>query len=283
MKYLPSILAVTLFTLFMGPLVASAQGYVPLVSLPGIELVGGKVVLESYLQGMIKLVIALAGALAILMLVIAGTKYVAASINPNAKKDAVGDIQNALIGLALVLSSYLLLNTINPELVNFKLILPPISGIKVAPGVTVAPPVPACINCVTLNSSIPQKPPGSGCSGTSACQVSTNIAGKLLNLSNALRSSGTTWQVTEMWPPTRTHANACHQAGTCVDAALRDTPITAAKITSFITAASGVGMRAQYEVPTVARFNELVAAGLSSPRVIYVPGITGEHFSVYNN
>ncbi len=125
---LPSVIIGLLLSLFGGVLVASAQGYIPLVTLPGgITTVGQPVVLDKYLSGMIKLTIAVAGALAILMIVIGGTQYVAASINISAKSDAKDRITNSLIGLALVLSSWLLLNTINPKLVSFSLMLPPIN------------------------------------------------------------------------------------------------------------------------------------------------------------
>ncbi len=154
MKHLPSIITATLLTLFGGFIVVSAQGYIPLVSLPGVTTSGQPIKMDTYLSGMIKLIIAVAGTLSILMLVIAGTKYVAASISPIAKKDAIGDIQNALIGLTLVLSSYLLLNTLNPKLVSFSLMLPSIALTPVTPVVTDTTAPSTCPGVANLNMSL---------------------------------------------------------------------------------------------------------------------------------
>lgn len=64
-----------------------------------------------------------AGILAMLMIVIGGVQYVAAGAagNPENVKDATNRIVMALGGLALALSSWLILNTINPNLLNFEL------------------------------------------------------------------------------------------------------------------------------------------------------------------
>jgi len=85
--------------------------------------------LSTYLTGAIKLLVASAGALAVVMLVIGGTQYVAAGINPSAKGDAKERIGNALIGLILVLTSYLILNSIDPKLVQFNLSLSPVAAV----------------------------------------------------------------------------------------------------------------------------------------------------------
>lgn len=114
-------------SLFMFGSFALAQTYTPLAPLPGtINPTTGTTDIATYVGGAIKLIIALGAALAILYAVIGGTQYVAASINPSLKSDALERIQGALIGLAIILTSYLLLNSINPDLVNFKLTLPSI-------------------------------------------------------------------------------------------------------------------------------------------------------------
>ncbi len=145
MSYFISILAGITISLVGSVFVASAQGYDPLVTLPGVTKVGTQVGMGEYLAGMMKFIIALAGVFAILMAIIGGTQYVAAGISPNAKGEAKERITNAFIGLILVLVSYLILNSINPKLVKFELLLPPISGPAVtapAPGVP-TPTTPA--------------------------------------------------------------------------------------------------------------------------------------------
>lgn len=121
MKYTPLVTASLVVSLATIAITANAQGYVPLAPLPIGE--GGSLsysyTMSSYLSGAIKLIIALGGALAILMAIIGGTQYVAAGISPDAKSSAKARITNAFIGLALILSSYLILNSINPKLVTF--------------------------------------------------------------------------------------------------------------------------------------------------------------------
>lgn len=122
-KNFPFILSLITVSLGGGVLVAHAQGYTPLAPLPGTtftEEAGSATDMVTYLSGAIKLLVAVAGAVAVLMAVIGGTQYVAAGISPDAKSDAKNRITNAFIGLALILTSYLILNSINPNLVAFK-------------------------------------------------------------------------------------------------------------------------------------------------------------------
>ncbi len=143
MKYFTPILTGFIITLGGGVLVASAQGYVPLVTLPGVTEAGQEVGMGEYLAGMMKFIIALAGVFAILMAIIGGTQYVAAGISPDAKSGAKERMTNAFIGLALVLVSYLILNSINPNLVKDNFTLPPITGpVATAPGVTATTTTP---------------------------------------------------------------------------------------------------------------------------------------------
>lgn len=133
---LPSILSGFIIVFGAGVLVAHAQGYAPLAPLPGTFTTAGDAKntnLGGYLSGMLKLLIALGGALAILMAIIGGTQYVAAGISPDAKSSAKARIMNAFIGLALILSSYLILNSINPKLVAFDLSLKRVDNPKKAP------------------------------------------------------------------------------------------------------------------------------------------------------
>lgn len=119
------ILAGLLITLMAGVLIAHAAeiNYAPLAPLPigDAGAMPPAYTLSSYLSGMIKLLIALGAATAILFAIIGGTQYVAAGIAPSAKTDAKNRIMNAFIGLTIMLTSYLLLNSINPDLVNFNL------------------------------------------------------------------------------------------------------------------------------------------------------------------
>lgn len=284
----------------VGVLMAQAQAYQPLAPLPGtVDSVTGTTDITTYLSGAIKLIIALGAALSILFAIIAGTRYVAASINPAAKQGALGQLWNSLVGLGIILTSYLLLNSINPALVNVGFTLEPLENINrvdlnslivVPSGLTVAtgPSAAPCVDCVPINSSILVKNPGSwegagGCLAPGPCTVNSELNDKLVSLSRELSQRGIRWQVSEAWPPTRTHKAACQnpgpKAGTCVDVSLLSNR-TNENISKFSYSATIVGLTAEYEVPTNERKFEIgnVAGGV----VIVVPGITGEHFSVYN-
>ncbi|MFH1402079.1 MAG: pilin [Patescibacteria group bacterium] len=113
-----------IFLLFMFYLkysvVFAAENYTLLEKLPQMEGEGAPN-LGQYLSGIFKLGIGVASVLAVLIIVRGGVKYMTAEATPNTIEDAKQDITNALFGLVLVLSSWILLNTINPDLVNTNL------------------------------------------------------------------------------------------------------------------------------------------------------------------
>ena len=76
--------------------------------------------LGSLLSSLYELMISIAAVLAVVMIFYAGFKYTISS-SESGKTDAKNRIIAALGGLALALSSWLLLSTINPELVNVDL------------------------------------------------------------------------------------------------------------------------------------------------------------------
>ena len=97
----------------------SAFAYTPLESLPNVT---GKetVTLGGYLSNIYALGIGLAGVLAVLMIVIGGIQYVGSGMSPSGKNDARDRITNAILGLLLALHSWIILNTIDPNLVSLK-------------------------------------------------------------------------------------------------------------------------------------------------------------------
>lgn len=78
---------------------------------------------EQYIQGIFLLIIAIAGGLAVIMIIYGGIKYMSTDAF-GGKQEAKDIIQNAIWGLLLAMSAWLILNTINPELVKFNLDLP---------------------------------------------------------------------------------------------------------------------------------------------------------------
>ena len=65
--------------------------------------------------------IAIGGLAAFFALVMAGFQYLTSTGDPGKIKDATGKIQSAILGLVLLLASYLVLNLINPELTTLRM------------------------------------------------------------------------------------------------------------------------------------------------------------------
>lgn len=93
------------------------RSYQLLAPLPGLTEVEGSTGLSQYLNAMFRMGIGIAGLLAVVMIVICGIKFMTSEA-VSSKSDAKSCIQNAVFGLLLALSSYLILRTINPQLLN---------------------------------------------------------------------------------------------------------------------------------------------------------------------
>ena len=77
------------------------------------------VTLEEYLTWAFRLILALAGFLAVMMIVIGGVEYIISGASESMRGEAKKRIENAIWGLVMALVSYLVLYTINPSLVDF--------------------------------------------------------------------------------------------------------------------------------------------------------------------
>jgi len=97
--------------------------FVPLVGIPGVtdtQTQATKDGFNIYINALYIFAITVGALLAVLKLVAAGVKYMFSDIVTN-KMDAINDIKGAILGLLIVISAFILLNTINPELTNFEL------------------------------------------------------------------------------------------------------------------------------------------------------------------
>ncbi len=124
-KKASAILALSIVMFLSGVDVLRAEersvDYTPLVSLPGTNKAGTSTTdLNSYIPGVYKLSIGVAGVLAVLMIVFGGVEYIT-SESLGGKKDGKERINNAIIGLILVIGSYAILSTISPSLLSFNL------------------------------------------------------------------------------------------------------------------------------------------------------------------
>ncbi len=130
--------------------------------------------LGAYLNLMLKLFIGICAVLAVIMIIMGGIEYMTSEI-ANTKEDGKNRITNAIFGLLLALGAYILLFTINPNLLNTEL--------KSLTTVTVN---------VTLADAIPSDtgtPPGitSGCSsGIVKTTISMFACSDILNNVNAM-------------------------------------------------------------------------------------------------
>lgn len=93
------------------------------IPLSGGSAVDTKASTATYIPGLFRLMIALATGLAVLMLIFAGIKYISTDAF-SGKESAKENIENALWGLLLAMSAWLIVYTINPNLVKFDLTIP---------------------------------------------------------------------------------------------------------------------------------------------------------------
>jgi hypothetical protein len=243
----------------------------------------------AYIPGLIRLIIGLAGALAVVMIIIGGFQYIS-SDGFGKTSNAKEKIQNALLGLLLVIGSYSILYTLNPKLVNLNLSLQTqkIGGdFETHLGTTTQPgSIPkegeGCSGCVYVTAAdFPQKPPGEGCALTlpeKKCQVAAGLVPKLHSLGIGMLKTGLRWQVNEMFPPTVTHKSTCHMiTGTCVDAGIELTSHENIK-TFLIEINRQFGNRYIYEVSNDARLKELQSdPNLSAFKNFFKNTGNGEH------
>lgn len=98
------------------PLQKSQSGFTPIVNIPGIPLNADSSIPEI-LNGLFRLSIVAAGLLAVIYITVGGFEYMVSGAR-EAKKDGRERIQSAVIGLLLLLSSYIILYVINPDILN---------------------------------------------------------------------------------------------------------------------------------------------------------------------
>lgn len=106
---------------------ADKECYVLLEPLPGMTAVNTNQGLASYLRLVFRLAIGIAGVIAVVKIVLAGIEHMT-SESPFSKSKAKDKLLNSILGILLLLGSVVILNTINPELLNISLNLAPITG-----------------------------------------------------------------------------------------------------------------------------------------------------------
>jgi len=168
-----------IFTVFYLLFAASAMAQVKLeTGLPGIPSSGLPVgqELPSYIRYLFIFGLSLITILALTWMIIGGITYILAAGNAAKVEDAKDMILQAILGVGILLVSYLLLRTINPDLVNLRNpTLIPTSFIP-APTPTVptgpeVPPIPGIPSELIYNVTSPQACAGAGGQAFSPCQT----------------------------------------------------------------------------------------------------------------
>lgn len=90
--------------------------YTPLSGIPGIA--EGQVNLLSYINALITLTITLAAIFSVVMLTLIGFQFVTGDAAGPSRKVLKDKLTAVLLGVLLIASTYIILNTINPNLVN---------------------------------------------------------------------------------------------------------------------------------------------------------------------
>lgn len=95
-----------------------AKGYEPLVKIPGVDAT--EVDISNYLLGMYNFLLSIVGIVAVVMLIIGGMKYIMAAGSGGAVSSAKETIKDAILGLLLALLSYVIVGTINPDVLYLR-------------------------------------------------------------------------------------------------------------------------------------------------------------------
>lgn len=296
--------------------------YTVLTPLPG-TTIGGcttincKADINSYLSGLLGLLISIGAVLAMVYLGLYGFQY-ATTDNVSKKSESREKLWEIFEGLLLILTAYTIISTINPDLVKIDLEITSPKSVAFAPttttsgGSTTGGTAPislqqkiteTCPNCgpltgtsYTISEANIQRLNCTTCAPMGDLPVASNnlnknlepdMKNRLAALNYGLGQQKINWGVTEAYPPVTNHENNCHYNGTCIDAKVSDA--TAQNIRAFIATASNNNLRAQLEFATDterdAMRSNLMSLGMSQSdviaSVITVKGINGSHFSVY--
>jgi hypothetical protein len=133
---------------------SGAASFVPQIGIPGSEFQPGASVavsnntatIANYVKAIYKYLIGIVGITAAIMLMAGGIVWLTAGGSPERVKQAQDYIVGSLTGLGLALGSFLILATINPALVNFR-----ISGLQTVAGDANSSNTAYC--CVPNNST----------------------------------------------------------------------------------------------------------------------------------
>jgi hypothetical protein len=114
--------ATVLLGLFgLTPCINAADTLLSYPQVPGAPQVAFNMSLPDLIKYIYLFAIGICGAVALASILLGAIKYIGAAGNPSKMGDAKEQIVQALFGVVILLSSYLILNTINPDLVDLNI------------------------------------------------------------------------------------------------------------------------------------------------------------------
>lgn len=171
--------------------------------------------IQEYIIGIYKYGIGVIGIIATVVMMIGGIIWLLAGGDPSKITEAKAWITASVTGLIIALSSYLILYTVNPDLIyGFKEPLK-ISFVEKIPDTEPESlegnPTESkeCNNCTKLASG----------RFKDGGYINKDIAAKL----DSVNTNGIAWIVTEGYPPASKHKSKCHYNGMCADIGIRST------------------------------------------------------------
>lgn len=116
-KFLPRFLFVGVLALALTPLLTYAADFVPLAPIPNLDT-SENATIGSYVNSVFLLVISVAAMLAVIRIVIGGFQYMTQTASVTKTASAVNTIRDAVIGLLLLLGSFVILSTVNSQILG---------------------------------------------------------------------------------------------------------------------------------------------------------------------
>ncbi len=176
-------ITLSLFAIAFVATSAHAQEFIPLAPIPGLTtgITADQAGLANFLNNLYKYLIGLAAVIAVVEIIWGGLLYSTQDV-PGSKTNGKEKIQNALLGLVLVLSPVLVFSIINPSILNLSINLPELD----------------------TKSGAPNQTGGTGGTGTQTVDATTNctVTGTIGILQIATcptESASKTWGATCTW------------------------------------------------------------------------------------
>ncbi len=285
--------------------------YVPLEQVPGLTVGSGETAyidLAQYLPNLIKLAIGLAAALSVIYIIVGGFQYLSTDAI-SGKSEGKEKIQNALWGLALAIGSWVILNTINPALVNINLDIQPTAPLAApSPGETIGggpgdscPRMQGgstepciCVDCVDGPIGVRFKSAGHKMNASLATKLQRAMEGFFLEGPTSADEPVPTkipieWWVTEAWAPRSAHQSRCHYNGACIDlntipgftSGSTPTRVLAEKLNIIADELKSEGLSVViFEVKTQQDMDRLTGVGVRRDFLRLNPGASESHFHI---